>query len=173
MQTRPIIKLQLTPLDRLLEIIGKCCIALLWILTLFAFFNMPDIVPTHFNASGQADNYGSKGTIFILPVIATNLFIVLTLLNNYPHILNYPTKITEANAVSQYTIATRMSRFLKLAVVIIFTAIALGTLLTSLHITPGLGHWFLPVFEVLIFLPTIYAITAFFNKKKQEKKGSI
>ena len=173
MEARPKIKLQLSPLDKLVELVGRCIIALLWILTLFAFFKMPDTVPTHFNALGQADGYGNKGTIFILPVIATNLFIVLTLLNRYPHILNYSTKITEANAVQQYTIATRMLRFLKLAVVIIFTAIVSGTFLTSVHKTHGLGSWFLPIFEVIIFAPTIYAIIASLNKKKQERKSRI
>ena len=165
METRPKIKLPLEPLDKTLEISGKFIILLIWILALIAFFKMPDTIPIHFNAAGQPDNYGNKGTIFILPIIATIIFIGLTILNRYPHIFNYVTAITEANASDQYLIATRMIRFIKLIIAIVFTAIVLITFLTSVNITNGLGSWFLPLTIGLIFIPTIYSIIMSFTKK--------
>lgn len=165
-ETRPKIKLPLSQLDKTLETGGKCMIMLLWVLAIIAFFKMPDTIPTHFNALGQTDNFGNKGTIFILPVIATIIFIGLTILNNYPHILNYINKITEANAVYQYTIATRMLRVLKLMIVILFTAIVLLTYLTAIHAIKGLSKSFLP-FIICLFcmLPAIGTMLAY--KKNQ------
>lgn len=162
METRPKIKLPLSPFDKILEITGKCVIMLLWILSIVAFFKMPDTVPTHFNASGQADNFGNKGTIFILPVIATIIFMGLTALNRYPHVFNYMTTITEENALHQYTIATRMLRVLKLMIVILFTAIVLLTYLNAIHAIEGLSKGFLP-FIICLFcmLPAIGTILTY------------
>lgn len=165
METRPKIKLQLSPLDKTLEISGKSIIMLLWILTLFAFFKMPDTIPTHFNASGQADNYGNKETIFILPIIATIMFAGLTILNRYPHVFNYANKITETNAPYQYLLAARMIRFIKLMIAILFTTLVLFTFLTSVNITNGPSYWFLPITVGLIFIPTIYSTALSFRKK--------
>lgn len=165
MEARPKIKLPLSQFDKTLEISGKCIIMLLWILTAVAFFKMPDTIPTHFNALGQADNYGNKGTIFVLPIIATILFIGLTALNHYPQIYNYPEKITEENAVYQYSRATRMIRFLKLIMAILFTIIVLSTFLIAIHITSGLGSLFLPLTVALFCIPTVYSVMMVFNKK--------
>lgn len=164
MKTRPKIKLQLSPLDKTLETSGKCIIILLWIFTVIAFFKMPDTIPIHFNASGQADNYGNKVTIFILPIIVTLIFIGLTILNHYPYIFNYLTEITEANAAYQYSIATRIIRFFKLLIAIIFTIIVLVTFLTSMHIINGVGSWFLPLMIVVFFIPALYSIAISFKK---------
>lgn len=165
METRPKIKLPLSSFDKTLEITGRCIIILLWMLALFAFLKMPDTIPTHFNASGQADKYGHKGTIFILPAIATIIFIGITILNHYPHIFNYINKITEANAADQYLIAVRMLRFLKVLVAILFTVIVLVTFLTSIHIISGLTSWFLPLTILVFFIPTMYSIVMSINKK--------
>ncbi len=35
----------------------------------FVFGDAPDTIPTHFNAEGFADDYGSKWTLFIMPVM--------------------------------------------------------------------------------------------------------
>jgi len=165
MEARPKIKLPLSQFDKTLEISGKCIIMLLWILTAVAFFKMPDTIPTHFSASGQADIYGNKENIFVLPVIGTILFIGLTVLNHYPQIYNYSDKITETNAAYQYSKATRMIRFLKLLIAILFTIIVLSTFLIAIHITSGLGSLFLPLTITLFCIPTVYAVMMVFNKK--------
>ena len=158
MESRPRIKLTLSPLDKKLELLGKLFLVLLWSLTVFTFVKLPTTIPTHFNASGQADGYGDKLSLIILPFIATIIYFGLTALNKYPHVFNYMTEITEDNAQVQYTIATRMLRFLKLAVLIIFSFIIIFTYLTTIGVTKGLGIWFLPVTSGLILIPTIISI---------------
>lgn len=138
---------------------------LLWTLAAVAFFKMPDTVPAHFNASGQADDYGNKVTIFILPIIATLLFIGLTALNRYPQIYNYPGKITEANVMYEYSKATRMVRFLKVLITIVFTTITLSTFLTAIHVINGLGSLFLPLMIVLLSVLTISSAVMAFKQK--------
>jgi uncharacterized membrane protein len=110
METRSKIKLTLSSLDSKLESAGKIFLIILWALTLFVFLKLPATIPIHFNASGQADNYGSRMTILISPILATIIYFGLTQLNKYPHIFNYMVKITETNAPVQYKIATALHR---------------------------------------------------------------
>lgn len=128
MRERPKIKLELTTLDKTLEILGWASILAIWVLTLTNYTNLPNIIPIHYNGAGQADGFGGKGNIITLPLIATVLFVGLTILNKFPHGFNYPTNITADNALSQYTNATRWIRFLKLIVVVVFGLIALQTI---------------------------------------------
>ncbi len=165
METRPKMILPLSKFDNKLELTSKVVLIIMWVLTLYTFFKLPTTIPTHFNASGQADDYGNKLTLFILPILATVIYFGLTQLNKYPHIFNYMKKITEDNAEKQYTIATRMLRFLKLAILAIFSFIILITYLTTIGVTKGLGFWFLPLTIGLLTIPTIISISQSFEKK--------
>jgi uncharacterized membrane protein len=89
METRPKINVSLSLLDKILESTGKLLIIIIWGLTLFVIFKLPAVIPTHFNALGQPDDYGNKLTILILPFISTLLYFVLTKLNLHPHTFNY------------------------------------------------------------------------------------
>lgn len=165
METRPKIKLSLSPLDNKLELTSKILLVVLWALTIYSLLKLPTTIPIHFNVSGQPDNYGNKLTLLILPILATTIYFGLTQLNKFPHIFNYMTKITENNVQKQYTIATRMLRFLKLAILVIFLLIILFTYLTSIGMTNGFGFWFLPLIFALLLIPTIISISHSFKKE--------
>jgi uncharacterized membrane protein len=168
METRPEIKLTLSKLDNKLELTSRILFVVMWGLTLYTFLKLPTIIPTHFNASGQADDYGNKLSLLILPVLASVIYFGLTQLNKYPHIFNYLAKITQDNAQKQYTIATRMLRFLKLVILLIFSLLILFIYLTTIGVTNGLGFWFLPLTFGLLFIPTIISISQSFKKKNNQ-----
>lgn len=156
MEGRPKLKIELNKKDEILEITGWICICTIWILTAVNYQNLPDIIPIHYNAVGKADGYGDKWMIFTLPLIATILFIGLSILNRYPHMFNYPVKITADNAMKQYGIATRMMRYLKLMIVLIFGLISYQTINHANGHEDGLGIWFLPLVIGLVFIPIVY-----------------
>ena len=153
---RPKIKLIPTTADKLVDILGWLILLALWGWTITHYSSLPETIPTHFNAAGKADGFGSRVFIITLPVIASVLFVGLTVLNRYPHSFNYPTAITQDNAFRQYTLATRMLRYLKLVLVLVFGGIEFMTIQNATGKTAGLGVWFLPLTLVLIFLPLIY-----------------
>ncbi|MBE7170073.1 MAG: DUF1648 domain-containing protein [Williamsia sp.] len=159
MEVRPKVKLTLSRLDHILEITSKIVLAIMWVLMLYIFFKLPAVIPIHFGSTGQADGYGNKTTILFLPVLATVIYFGMTQLNKRPHILNYPVKITVNNALRQYTLATRMLRFIKVAVLIILSLIILFTYLTTIGVANGLGSWFLPFALGILLLPTIVLIS--------------
>jgi uncharacterized membrane protein len=153
---RPKIKLIPTTADKLVDLLGWLILLALWTLTITNYSSLPDTIPTHFNATGEADGFGSKVSLIALPVIATLLFIGLTVLNRYPQSFNYPTTITKDNALQQYTLATKMLRYLKLVLVLVFGGIEIITIQNATGKAAGLGTWFLPLTLVLVFLPLIY-----------------
>ncbi len=152
MEQRPRINIELTFWDKALEIAGWVFIIFIWTLTIVKYPLLPGTIPTHFNASGSVDNTGGKTMIFLLPAIGTVLFAGLTLLNRYPHMFNYPVPITEENAERQYRIATRLMRYLKIMLVVIFSAIEFQTIRTALGKSAGLWAWFLPATIGMVFL---------------------
>lgn len=166
MEERTKLELTLTKTDKLLEVIGWCVVLVLWMLTVYLYRELPETIPTHFDFAGRPDGFGKKINILSLPVIATVLYLGMTLLNKFPHIFNYPVKITAENALRQYTLATRLIRYLKLAVVIVFGIIALHTAGRSLGQTDVSGRWFLPTILGLIFIPLIIFIVRMMYKSK-------
>lgn len=162
-EERRILKIELSFLDKFWEILGWLILILFWIMTALNYSNFPNSIPTHFDFAGTPDGFGEKSTIFVLAVLSSVLFIGMTILNRFPHIFNYPTKITSENAERQYTIATRLIRYLKLIVVFTFSTIGLMTLLTTNNKLSGLGIWFLPLFIGIVIIPMIYAIVKLFR----------
>lgn len=169
MEERPRIKIKLTGADKMLEIIGWLINAVTWILVIIYYPNLPDTIPVHYNGAGQADRFGEKVSVLILPVIATILFIGMTILNRFPHVFNYPNKITQENAERNYINATKLIRYLKLIVVVIFGFITLMTILIAQGDANGLGTWFLPLMVGLIIIPAAYFVVKSFSHKQYNK----
>ena len=167
MNKRPRIKLQLNQTDKILEIDGWISVVGIWALPLINYFDLPEIIPIHFNGAGKANGFGNKTHIFVLPIISTLLFIGLTILNKHPHIFNYPSQITKENAVHQYTNATRMMRVLKLVIVLLFGLIVFRKIQIINGHADGLGTWFLPFTIGLFIILTIYFLIISMKDKIQ------
>jgi len=163
---RPKPQLKWTGFDMLLEVLGGLSLVGIWVLVLMYYAELPDTIPIHYNASGEADGFGDKTTLLSLPLVATVLFFGITVLNCYPHIFNYPVPITEENAQNNYLLATRLLRFLKLAVALIFALIVVQTIRYAQGLSESLGVWFLPLTLLLIFLPLSYYVIHMGKGKK-------
>ncbi len=85
-----------------LTIVG---IALLWAIAIYAYINLPNIIPTHFAASGEPNAYGSKSVFLILPacfsiapaILLINVKFRYTLIKKYPYLLNLPAFFANLN----------------------------------------------------------------------------
>lgn len=166
MEKRPRIKIALRPFDRTVEALSWFSLALLWLLILFNYEQLPLTIASHFNAAGVVDGYGDKKEIFTLPILGTFIFVLLTVLNQYPHLFNYPTTITPQNALAQYTNATKMLRYLKFAIGIIFLLITTVTIKVAAGKAEGLGTWFLPLSLGLLFIGIAFFIIKSFKGNK-------
>lgn len=165
---RPKVRLQLTSTDKIIEVTSSVFLIAFWLMTVLSFQTLPETIPTHFNGNGEVDGYGPKATIFFLPVLGTLLFAFLTFIIKKPESFNYTVEITKENALEQYTNSTKLIRYLKLALLILFLLIDFETIKISKGNPEGLGKWFLPFTIGLIFLPILFSVYKSFSKKEKK-----
>ena len=123
--SRPKINVEKNFVDVCLEFMGLSVIALLWIIVFIKYDSMPQEIPMHYDIVGNVDRYGSRLDLFWIAGWATFMYVVIWFLAKFPHIFNYPIKITENNAESQYRLSLRLVRFLNLWVALIMFSITL------------------------------------------------
>ena len=156
MEKRPIINIKPTKTDNLIELIGYLILFAFWLTSIVTYNYLPEQIPIHYNGFGEVDNYGKKTSIFLLPIISSFLFVILSLINKNPESLNYNVEITEQNAENQYRNSIKMMRIMKIIIVIIFFMIDIETISIAMKKSEGLGVWFLPSTLSIIFIPIVY-----------------
>jgi uncharacterized membrane protein len=162
---RPRIKLKLSSHDWVVEFLGLSFLIILIAIPLFYYNQLPERIPTHFNGAGEPDGYGGKSSLFLLPATGFFMYILLTVLEAFPHIYNFPVAITSENAEVQYRLATRLMRILKTVILILFSFISWMSVRTATGNGAGLGKMFLPVFIILTFgVVIIYLVQALNNR---------
>jgi uncharacterized membrane protein len=155
--------------DYLFEAVAAVALLATCIVPAVLFRSLPDSIPTHYGINGEADSWGSKTSIFVLPAISTILFIGLSILNRFPHVFNYQVKVTEENAIRLYTKGTRIIRIVKAGVVFLF----FGIEWFICHSTDNshLPVWFLPaVLPIPVLLPIIMAFTLAKNPSSEKQQ---
>lgn len=165
--SKPKLKIKKDSLDLLVEVVSVIFLALMFIWPFVHFQELPQFIPKHYSPSGLPDAFGKKHEIWILPAIGLVLFVVLTVLNRYPHLFNYPTEITQNNAKRQYKIATKLLRSIKLVICASFFYIGYATVQTALHRQSGLGAFFMPVFLGAIAITIGVYMYMALKKKRQ------
>jgi len=120
---------------------------------LVAWGDIPDQIPGHFGASGEVTRWDNKGTLFIMPGIAVVIFIVMSVVERYPHLWNTGVRITEENKFRIYRILKGLLDSIKLVIVTMFSFI---TIIQSF--ARELPMWFLPVILCMIFIPIVFHI---------------
>ena len=93
---------------------------IVWGLIIWLVHRAPDIVPTHFDASGKPNAYGSPAGITVPCIILTIAAISMMVLAYFPRHINMPFKMTNIQqvklAIRQLRIAGIIFMFIPLAV---------------------------------------------------------
>lgn len=119
MESRPILNMQRTPLQKWMNILSLLIIGATTIYLILNFATLPKEIPVHFNFRGDIDNWAPKGSIFILWGIGILIYILNTRTQLIPHKFNYIVEITEVNAEKQYQLGVRMMTILNLELMMI------------------------------------------------------
>lgn len=162
---QPKAKATFDTVDMLIEVLALSTLVLLFILVFVYYNKLPDVIPTHFNAEGKADNYGNKISVIILPLVALFINLLFSVLTFIPHVINYSVKITEENAVRQYTLVARLLRLFKCLINILFLYISYTTIQAAFNKEVMLGKYFLPFILFFTIAPTITYIFISYKKK--------
>ncbi|MCB0526547.1 MAG: DUF1648 domain-containing protein [Lewinellaceae bacterium] len=135
------------------------------LLAIFKFSSLPQEIPTHFNASGKADSFGSKMSIFIIPVIAIATCLLMVIISKTPHKFNFLNKITEENAPREYRRARFIVRVVNAMTSLLFLCITNEMIQASEMSTPSMGVFILVFCLAITIAPIIIYI--FWPKSNQ------
>jgi len=61
---RPVLKIPRSPLENVTEVLAVLGIIVNALILYYYWPALPDVIPTHFGISGEADGWGSKNTLF-------------------------------------------------------------------------------------------------------------
>lgn len=165
-KSRPKIKINRKAIDWAIELIAISFLIILIGLPLVNYNNLPETIPIHFSGSGQPDGFGSRSTLWLLPLSGIFLYLLMTIIEGFPQIYNYLVEITPGNAFTQYKMATRLIRILKTMILIIFSYISFKTIKTATGTAAGLGKAFIPIFLLITLGVIIIYITRSLNNRQ-------
>ncbi|MCX6377398.1 MAG: DUF1648 domain-containing protein, partial [Armatimonadetes bacterium] len=152
---RPVLKIPLSPTEYGLEVFAVLGFLFGVVATRVYWTRVPESIPTHFGAAGQPDAWGAKWNLLLLPAVSLVIYALFTILSRFPHIYNYPVRITEENAERQYRIARSLMYWMKAEIVWLFTYIEWQSIQTALGKSYGLGILMTPVTLVILFATVI------------------
>lgn len=165
MENRPVLDLSKSSAERWLDAAAWLFVTLGFALALGHYPDLPQQIPTHFNAANEADKFGSKNTIFLLPVISLALVAGLTFLARFPHKFNYINKITPDNAAFEYRRMRTMLRAVNALTGLLFLVITWDILQAATGVSKGLSIGFWLVFILVVVVPPFFLLGG------QGKKG--
>ena len=136
------------------EIAFAIVAVIVWGIIIWMIHRAPDIVPTHFDASGKANAYGSPAGVAIPCIILTIGAVVCMAIAYFPRHINMPFKITN---VRQVELAIRFSRVMGITFLLIPLSVAYMMLgMSSPSPTPFLVVFGLLFLEIIYFSIVIY-----------------
>lgn len=164
-ETRPRIRIQLTPTDWVVEVAAAAVLIFLLLSVARYYPLLPEQIPIHFNLVGQADGWGAKSTVLFLAGMMVMLYAVLTVLSRLPHIGNYPVEITQENAARVYGVASSMARWLKLELLCMCSYLTWMMIQVGLGRAKDLGASALLVFLGMMCATMVVMIVRFYRAK--------
>jgi uncharacterized membrane protein len=128
------------------------------ILLTYNYSRLPEQIPIHFNGQGEADGFGSKSWLILLPIVSLAIWFPVFWLQNRPHQLNYPVRITPENAEHQYALASQFLQRVNLIQALLFLAATRVTIQAALNGSNRISPWTIPVFLIGIGVALIIYI---------------
>lgn len=148
------------------KVLNVLCIFVLLFSFLYLIFNwkqVPDRIITHWGFSGQADGWGPKGTLIILPFFSLFVYLSLTLVERFPGVWNTPVQITMKNRRWIYQNLKSMLILLKFLILFQFALLIRSSILQE-----NLSGTSTILFLVLIFGSMVFFIVRSTRKPPED-----
>ena len=136
--------------------IGLVCLAHILFQIVFIGANFQDLpaqIPTHFNALGKADGYGSPQTLWAFPVLTFFIGVLLGTIASGSTFFTLKEPEPEAIAEKTAALARKLLLYLSFIVSGIFSFATLQIISTAKGIDLIPGQMILPVLLILILVP--------------------
>lgn len=146
--SRPVLKLERSPFQAILELVTIAGIVVSLILVISSWETLPEKIPMHFDFSGKVTSLGSKNGLWILSLSSIFSYFLLKIISRYPHTFNYPFPITTENAAVQYHLVLAMMYWLRAEMIWLSTLIQWQIIMAATSLN-------YPVNSLWILLPSL------------------
>lgn len=163
---RPKLHLEKTFLQKVMNIIGYSIFVGSIVVALFYFPTLPDKVPTHFNISGEVDGWGSKYSLFAIPIIAGLMLIPLEMVEKRPHLHNYPAFLNEKNVAKLYGISVRTMNLTKNGLLMIFGFLLIQSVMAAKYGEAHFGVLLIILIILIVLFPLGWHIVSMMKVKR-------
>jgi uncharacterized membrane protein len=157
---------------KIAELISLAALGTLAFITVNVFYGphpLPQRIPTHFDAAGHANGWGSPSRLLLIPVVALALYLLLTVVAQFPKAFNYPVKVTESNRAQLEGLALSLLACVKAEMLVFFVWIGLAMIQAARHPETGLEPYAVFVFLGILLAAIIGHIVAMFRTAKSSQ----
>ncbi|MGA2049119.1 MAG: DUF1648 domain-containing protein [Terracidiphilus sp.] len=156
-------------MHKTLEVIGLGALGLLAWITYWAVNGpnpLPQRIPTHFAANGQADAWGSPLSLWLLPIVAAGVYLLISLVSLFPASFNFPVRVTPVNRRRLEALTLQMMSWIKVELVSLFLFIQWSILQSVRNGKGTLSPMMVPLFLVVVFATVGLHLAAVFRAAK-------
>ena len=143
------VKVHRTPGATILELLFVIVAIIVWGLIILMIHRAPDIVPTHFDGSGNPNAYGSPVGVIIPCIIITIGALICMVVAYFPRHINMPVKITNIRQVELAIASIRVAGITTLLLALAIAYMMLG--MSSPSPYPVIAVIILFILEIIIF----------------------
>lgn len=164
--SNPKYKVPVHRFEIVIEILAVIGILYITIIIVLKYGAVPASIPIDYNLAGEPDGWGDKSSLLIIYFVGLVMFAGLSILGRYPHLYNYPVKITEDNIRIQYLLGKSLVKTLNLSLM----AIYLILIISGINYDQDgqnllMGGYFIYLAMGAIFIPIIiYFVLSLRNK---------
>ncbi len=112
---------------------------------------LPARVATHFDAAGNPNGWGEPSMLPLFPAVAVAIYLLMTLVAQFPASFNYPVEVTAENRPQLEALALDMIAWIKMEMVCLFAWIQWSTIEVARRGHGGLSPALLPVSIGVVF----------------------
>lgn len=159
-----------------MEVVGLGMLAVLFWITYSALNGaekLPDRIPTHFDISGQPNAWGPPGFLWLLPIIGTGVYLLMTVLGSIQfRRYNLPVPVTDTNLPFIQKQTGAMVMWIKCELLCLFVYLQWSIIQSARSNEFRLSPWLIPLFLLVIFSTVGWHLTAIIRGAKARSESS-
>lgn len=167
----PVLKLKMTFIEKLCNVLGILSFSSVILYIIYTWNTIPNLIPGHYNASGEVTRWGGREELFILLAVGVLLWIGMTILERFPHVYNYK-NLTEANVEGQYINSRIMMNFLKNEIAILFPFIIWNDIRVARGFPSLMNTWTLVIIVIILTGTIAFFLVRSYRQKREAAHAS-